>query len=240
MKIMLKIVLYKIVILLLSSLTSKIAFCCLLTSYVLLGNAISAELVYYVSMLFLRIRHASNVAIPIGVTVIAEMNVSMKRIEQLLTTKEICMMKNELEEQKKSHLYLIDVSTEINNVKIINNINLKVDCGLIIVSGAIGSGKTTLLKTILGEYELQTGTILKEGIISYASQEPWIFPSTLKQNIIFGEQFDPQRYQQVLDVCALNVDLRHIPEGKYQTYRYFWFLIKGVDNLNAHTIIIIS
>lgn len=51
------------------------------------------------------------------------------------------------------------------------------------------------------------------GVVSYASQEPWLFPSTIKQNIIFGEPFDLERYNKTINVCALQADLDLFPEG---------------------------
>ena len=42
-----------------------------------------------------------------------------------------------------------------------------------------------------------------EGRISYASQVPWIFSGTLKENILFNMPFNHDHYQAVLEACAL-------------------------------------
>ena len=41
------------------------------------------------------------------------------------------------------------------------------------------------------------------GTISYASQEPWIFSGTLKENILFGKPFDKIWFDKVIECCSL-------------------------------------
>ncbi len=55
----------------------------------------------------------------------------------------------------------------------------------------------------LGELPAQNGTVDVKGRISYASQEPWVFNGSLKYNITFGQEFNEEKYKEVLKVCAL-------------------------------------
>lgn len=63
------------------------------------------------------------------------------------------------------------------------------------------------MKTILREYPITSGEIIVRGSISYAPEEPWLWPSTIKQNILFGQPYEEKRYHEVLRVCALTQDL---------------------------------
>uniref|UniRef100_A0A182JGX3 Uncharacterized protein n=1 Tax=Anopheles atroparvus TaxID=41427 RepID=A0A182JGX3_ANOAO len=85
---------------------------------------------------------------------------------------------------------------------------------LIGIVGPVGSGKTSILQVLLKELPVEQGTLLMAGrTLAYASQEPWLFTGSLRQNILFGEPLDQYRYRQVLKVCALQPDLAQLPAG---------------------------
>jgi len=42
------------------------------------------------------------------------------------------------------------------------------------------------------------------GKLSYSPQLPWIFPGTIRQNIIFGKPFQKELYKKVITACALS------------------------------------
>lgn len=195
-------------------LTSKIAFYFLVMTYVWLGHAISAELVYFILTLFQRLRQALSVIVPVGITESAELHASVKRIDSLLRAETLAF--NNVESATITpKLSLKEVTVAVGTKEIIKNVTVAVGSGLTILTGPLGCGKSVLLKTILRDYRVKEGTISVNGRISYASQEPWIFPSTLKQNIVFREEFDQVRYEEVLRVCALNFDLSSFTEGKF-------------------------
>jgi ABC-type iron transport system FetAB ATPase subunit len=56
---------------------------------------------------------------------------------------------------------------------------------------------------MLGELEDYTGEVSVRGKISYVSQQAWIFPSSLKQNILFGLPYDKEKFDKVVEVCSL-------------------------------------
>ena len=61
-----------------------------------------------------------------------------------------------------------------------------------------------MLSTILGELPASSGSIRVGGNVGYTSQIPWLFSDTVRNNILFGEEFDLHRYQKVVKACALD------------------------------------
>lgn len=58
--------------------------------------------------------------------------------------------------------------------------------------------QSSLFQVILRELPLSEGSLDVHGVISYASQEPWLFSGSIKQNIIFNSPIDEYRYKQVI------------------------------------------
>lgn len=57
---------------------------------------------------------------------------------------------------------------------------------------------------ILGELPLSEGTITVKGEIGYASQQAWIYNGSLRQNILFGQEYDKDKLTAVIQACALD------------------------------------
>lgn len=49
--------------------------------------------------------------------------------------------------------------------------------------------------------------------ISYVQQTPWIQNKTIKENILFGSEFDAEKYKQTIKLCELTRDLEILPAG---------------------------
>ncbi|XP_071946690.1 ATP-binding cassette sub-family C member 4-like [Antedon mediterranea] len=80
------------------------------------------------------------------------------------------------------------------------------------VVGASGSGKTAFLMALLQEIPIITGNIKIQGTIAYVSQKPSIFPGTIRQNILFGKQYDECRYFKVIETVLLTKFINSLPE----------------------------
>lgn len=79
------------------------------------------------------------------------------------------------------------------------------------IIGNVGSGKSSILLTILNELEIDKGELTVNGVVSYSAQESWLFEGTVRQNILFTEEYDETRYRDVIRVCALERDLQLLP-----------------------------
>ena len=78
---------------------------------------------------------------------------------------------------------------------------------LTVICGRVGSGKSTLLSAIAGEVKLSMGSVRYPGTLAYATQVPWVFSGTIKENILFNETYDLEWYLTVIEACALRKDI---------------------------------
>ncbi|EEC18819.1 multidrug resistance protein, putative, partial [Ixodes scapularis] len=85
---------------------------------------------------------------------------------------------------------------------------------LVAVVGPVGCGKSTLLNAILGTLEKVSGSVDVQGRLAYVAQQSWIQNATVKENIIFTNTANEERYQQVVEACALRPDLEMLPAGE--------------------------
>ncbi|XP_030747810.1 probable multidrug resistance-associated protein lethal(2)03659 [Sitophilus oryzae] len=206
-------------------------FLCILT-YTLTGNRPNAEFVYVIQSFYNIIKAALTNNFPQAVSDLAETLVSVKRIETYLLFHEVKTPQIKQVHKKIIHastplinaaskksvgIFLHDVSAKWNcmlNENTLNDINFNIGPKqLVAVVGAVGSGKTSLLHVIMKELSLTKGVKDVVGQISYASQEPWLFAGTVKQNILFGEQWDRKRYENVIRVCQLEKDFELLSYG---------------------------
>ncbi|KAG8444998.1 hypothetical protein GDO86_009951 [Hymenochirus boettgeri] len=94
------------------------------------------------------------------------------------------------------------------------NIDLDIEKGTLIgICGSVGSGKTSLASAILGQMTLLEGSIAVSGTFAYVAQQAWILNATLRDNILFGKDYDEERYNTVLSVCCLRPDLAILPNS---------------------------
>ena len=99
---------------------------------------------------------------------------------------------------------------------ILKNINFEIKQGeFICIIGEVGCGKSSLLQAILNcMISLQRGSkIYVNGTISYVSQIPWIQNATIKDNILFYQPYEEDKYNKVIELSELRPDLEIFEAG---------------------------
>lgn len=77
---------------------------------------------------------------------------------------------------------------------------------------------------MLGELPTDKGLINVTGRIAYVSQQPWVFSGTVRSNILFDKEYEKEKYEKVLEVCALKKVRLSLCVFSFQD-RYFYFSV---------------
>ena len=97
---------------------------------------------------------------------------------------------------------------------ILHDINIEIRPGEMVgIIGQVGAGKSSLVSAMIGEMHKVSGEVTYKGKIAYIPQQAWLRNTTLKDNILFGEPLDEQRYQRILKNCELSDDIAMLPGG---------------------------
>ncbi|XP_027046092.1 multidrug resistance-associated protein 4-like isoform X2 [Pocillopora damicornis] len=190
-------------------------------TYVLTGEVLKAQTVFTCISLFNIMRVVMALQFPIAITLLNECRVSIKRMEDILLMDE---MQSEGLVTSKLRPKLENCHVAAKNIKALwnknlqsptlENVSFKVSSGeLLGVIGAVGSGKSSLLMVILGELPLTEGSITVKGKIGYSSQQAWVYNGSLRQNILFGQNYDEDKFKEVTKACALDKDIELLPDG---------------------------
>lgn len=129
----------------------------------------------------------------------------------------------------------------INDIITLKGVNLTVRKGeFVCIIGEIGSGKSSLINALMadliyasdqtiediGEQKVDEssiqelfdrskrhGVIQVSGSVSYVQQVPWIQNKTLRDNILFGEPLDEDKYNATIEKCQLVSDFEQLDGG---------------------------
>ncbi|KAG5867423.1 hypothetical protein JTB14_013820 [Gonioctena quinquepunctata] len=173
-----------------SILIAKIAFYVLIVSYIHMGYETDTTLLFYIWTCFKDLKRTFCIIVSTNLAIAGEFFAAISRINRLMKAEEYHF---ENEKIIKPVVELEHVMVHIGEKKILEDITFRVDSGLTVITGKVGSGKSSLLKTILQDYPLSNGRMSRRDSISYASQDPWLFPSTIKQNILFDQDFEEKK-----------------------------------------------
>ena len=127
------------------------------------------------------------------------------------------------EEEKKSiilngfdKISLSNVSFSYGKGDVLNGVNLEINRGeKILIKGGSGEGKTTLIKLIAGLYAPTNGKIevcvgnesylpsTVKNLTSFVPQGNMLFSGTIKENVVFNEEYDEERFNNAVKLSRL-------------------------------------
>ncbi|OWK00863.1 hypothetical protein Celaphus_00016753, partial [Cervus elaphus hippelaphus] len=186
---------------------SKIMIFVTFISNVVHENLITASQVFVVVTLFEALRFSSTLYLPMAIEKVSEVIVSIQRIKNFLLLDELAQCHPWLPSDDKM---IVDVQAftasweKASETPTLKGLSFTVRPGeLLAVVGPVGAGKSSLLSALLGELPPSQGKVSVHGRIAYVSQQPWVFPGTVRSNILFGKKYEEEQYEKVIKACAL-------------------------------------
>nr|QVT92271.1 ABC transporter [Salvia miltiorrhiza] len=184
-------------------------------TFTLLGGDLSPSRAFTSLALFGVLRFPLNM-LPNLITQVVNANVSLQRLEELLLAEERFLLPN-----PPLAPGLPAISIKAGNFSwdskaarpTLSNINLDIPVGsLTAIVGGTGEGKTSLISAMLKELPpLGDAEVEIRGSVAYVPQISWIFNASVRDNILFGSEFEQTRYWKAIDVTAMRHDLDLLP-----------------------------
>jgi ABC-type multidrug transport system fused ATPase/permease subunit len=160
--------------------------------------------------------------LPLAVNSASDSVIAFKRLDEFLTLDEIePAQRFPINSHSKDAIVMKQASfswqkglPDARPTPFLKDINLSVERGqLIAIVGDVGAGKSSLVAALLRQMNQLDGDSKVYGSIGYVPQEAWLLNMLLRDNIVFGSDFDDKKYQEVIRVCALRRDLELMEFG---------------------------
>ena len=116
-------------------------------------------------------------------------------------------------------IYTINqINYEIENKKIVHNLNCEIEEGITIINGPNGAGKTTFIKLLFGFIQPTSGNIIKhfnamKTNISFVFQEPIFLNRSVEENlqhVLYCKSIDKRHWQNIIMKSLDEYDLSHL------------------------------
>ncbi|OUM67296.1 hypothetical protein PIROE2DRAFT_40198 [Piromyces sp. E2] len=212
-------------------LASSITYIC----YAVAGNTLTAGKVFS-SLAFFNMLSFPLGILPMVSGQLADTVVALRRINNVISGEELDELpkidpnseyaisvkdgnfywetKKEKEDEKEDNTDKKKSSSENYEPFKIKNLNLNIPKNsLTAIVGAVGSGKSSMVNALIGEMKRESGDVVFGGSIGYCPQQAWIQNATVKDNILFGKEYDKVKYKNAIKSCALTHDLKIFPNG---------------------------
>ncbi|XP_027711485.1 multidrug resistance-associated protein 4 [Vombatus ursinus] len=196
---------------------SKIIVFVTFATYALLGNTISASRVFVAVTLYGAVRLTVTLFFPAAIEKMSEALISIQRIKKFLILDEISHSSIQPQKDEKALVHVQDFTSywdKASEIPTLQDLSFTVrPRELLAVVGPVGCGKSSLLSAVLGELPKYKGLVNVKGRIAYVSQQPWVFSGTVRSNILFGKNYEKEKYDKVIKACALKKDLQLLEDG---------------------------
>lgn len=210
-----------------------------LTAYALFNGSLTPSIAFTAIGVFGSLEVTLSI-IPELTTDLIDAYVSISRIEKYLRSPEISSNASDTAGISFENASVAWPSDEKNenggNRYVLRDLNLSFpENELSVVGGKTGTGKSLLLAAILGECDILSGKVnvprppsteerhdqlankdnwIIPSSIAFVAQIPWIENASIRENILFGLPFDEDRYNKVIESCALRKDLEMLTDGE--------------------------
>ncbi|KAJ8919557.1 hypothetical protein NQ315_002179 [Exocentrus adspersus] len=193
--------------------TERLSLFIIITMYVLLGNRLTGHAVFSVAQIVNLVQAWVCYYMLMALQTHAEVRVSIKSLQRFLLLDEKPTIEKTGISKDNGSITLINAHAGwLPNSLTLTDVTINIKQGtLCCVLGKVGSGKSSFLHLLLKELPASSGKVEVIGKTSYASQEPWLFVATVRNNILFGQKYLQNKYQEIVKVCALTKDFRQFP-----------------------------
>lgn len=110
---------------------------------------------------------------------------------------------------------------------VLEDVNFAIEPGeTVAIVGATASGKSTIVRLMGRLYDVTRGSVMVDGVdvrerrleslrsaIATVPQEPFLFSSTLRENLVLDDEGSDERLNRAIDVAQLHSTLEEIPHG---------------------------
>ena len=149
------------------------------------------------------------------ITVFLNAFIAMGRIESFMKEPDI-EQDDAVQNATQARMELVDATFAWpgKSGHVLKTVSLSFPEGLTVILGPVGGGKSALLQALLGELDCLGGELRRSSsMIGYCAQRPWLQSMSIRDNILFSAPYEPERYNQVLQACALTTDLAAFKHG---------------------------
>eukprot|EP00803_Ostreobium_quekettii_P010076 evm.model.scf_1807.1 EVM.evm.TU.scf_1807.1 scf_1807:280-13061(-) len=184
--------------------------------YIALGNNLDASTAF-TSLTLFGILRFPLFQLPLLVNQLINAGVSIKRMQEFLSSQEQPEMEATPAAPAGGTAISMhgDFSWDTSSPPCLTDINLDIPAGnLVAIVGSTGAGKSSLLSSMLGlTQQVSGGPLLMAGSVAFVPQSPFIVNASVRENILFGHEFNEQKYAEAVEAANLAPDFAAMPGG---------------------------